>query len=251
MLPAYVGSASPRRPSRHLRMGPIAARLLDRQGRRFREVFGGLQQPTIQTLVVQIGTGQLLSHPLDRLCAGLHYRLHVRIPATPRLSHAVRLSSAARRADRRLTQSRRVCPALSLDASNNQRKSLKKCAIERIESLNRKLTGWAHFYQYTDYTATLFSRVDRVVFWKLGYWLARRYRRGMPSLMRESIRSPEPGRAKTWVLKGQNSRGWYGEVALKRLVTSRKALPQLRIQRFSATFRDKHHMIFALLLRVA
>ena len=66
-------------------MGPIAARLLDRQGRRFREVFGGLQQPTIQTLVVQIGTGQLLSHPLDRLCAGLHYRLHVRIPATPSL----------------------------------------------------------------------------------------------------------------------------------------------------------------------
>ena len=94
--------------------------------------------------------------------------------------------------------------------------------MDLIEGLNRKLTGWANFYQYTDYTATLFSRVDRVVFWKLGYWLARRYRRGMPSLMRESIRSPEPGRAKTWVLKGQNSRGWYGEVALKRLVTSRK-----------------------------
>ena len=75
-------------------MGPIAARLVDRQGRRFREVFDGLQQPTIQTLVVQIGTDPLLSHPLDRLCAGLHYRLHVRIPATPRLSHAVRLSSA-------------------------------------------------------------------------------------------------------------------------------------------------------------
>ena len=94
--------------------------------------------------------------------------------------------------------------------------------MDLIEGLNRTLAGWAHFYQYTDYTATLFSRVDRVVFWKLGYWLARRYRRGMPSLMREFIRSPEPGRAKTWVLKGQNSRGWYGELALKRLVTSRK-----------------------------
>ncbi|MBA4143797.1 MAG: reverse transcriptase [Nitrosospira sp.] len=35
-------------------------------------------------------------------------------------------------------------------------------------------------------------------------------------------RTPEPGRTKTWVLQGQNSRGWYGAVALRRLVTSRK-----------------------------
>lgn len=32
----------------------------------------------------------------------------------------------------------------------------------------------------------------------------------------------ETGRAKTWVLQGRNSRGWYGGVALRRLVTSRK-----------------------------
>ena len=40
--------------------------------------------------------------------------------------------------------------------------------------------------------------------------------------MREHVRVPESGRAKTWVLKGQNSRGWYGELALRRLVTSHK-----------------------------
>ena len=40
--------------------------------------------------------------------------------------------------------------------------------------------------------------------------------------MRDHVRAPEAGRAKTWVLQGQNSRGWYGEVALRRLVTSRK-----------------------------
>ncbi len=94
--------------------------------------------------------------------------------------------------------------------------------MDLMESLNRKLSGWANFYQYTDYTATVFSRVDRTVFWKLGHWLARKYRRGFPSLMREHVRAPEPGRATTWVLKGQNSRGWYGEQALRRLVTSRK-----------------------------
>ena len=94
--------------------------------------------------------------------------------------------------------------------------------MDLVESLNRQLSGWANFYQYTDYTATFFARVDRTVFWKLGHWLARKYRRGFPSLMREHVRVPEPGRAKTWVLTGQNSRGWYGELALRRLITSRK-----------------------------
>ncbi len=40
--------------------------------------------------------------------------------------------------------------------------------------------------------------------------------------MRDHVRSPGAGRAKTWVLKGQNSRGFHGELALGRLVTSRK-----------------------------
>lgn len=94
--------------------------------------------------------------------------------------------------------------------------------MDLIESLNRQLMGWAAFYQYTDYTATMFMKVDRAVFWKFGYWLARKYRRGFRSLMRDHVRSPETGRAKTWVLKGQNSRGFYAETALRRLVTSRK-----------------------------
>jgi hypothetical protein len=94
--------------------------------------------------------------------------------------------------------------------------------MDLMERLNRKLSGWANFYRYTDYTATIFTRVDRTVFWKLGHWLARKYRQGFPSLMREHVRAPEPGRAATWVLRGQNSRGWYGEQALRRLVTSHK-----------------------------
>ncbi len=94
--------------------------------------------------------------------------------------------------------------------------------MDMVESLNRQIAGWANFYQYTDYTATLFSKLDRTVFWKLGYWLARKYRRGFRSLMRDYIRAPEPGAATTWVLEGQTNRGWYGTVALRRLVTSRK-----------------------------
>ena len=94
--------------------------------------------------------------------------------------------------------------------------------IDLMESLNRQIAGWANFYQYTDYTATLFGKLDRTVLWKFGNWLARKYRSGFRTLMRDHVRSPEPGRAKTWVLQGRNDRGLYHEVALRRLVTSRK-----------------------------
>ncbi len=108
----------------------------------------------------------------------------------------------------------RLVKALSGNYSDNR--------MDLVERLNRQLAGWANFYQYTDYTATFFARIDRTVFWKLGYWLACKYRKGFRSLMRDHVRAPEPGRAATWVLEGQNSRGWYGELALRRLVTSHK-----------------------------
>lgn len=95
-------------------------------------------------------------------------------------------------------------------------------AMDLVESWNRQLAGWANFYQYTDHTAMIYGKVDSTVFWKLGYWLARKYKRGLRTLMRDFVRSPEKGKAKIWVLQGQNSRGFYGELALRRLITSRK-----------------------------
>ncbi len=73
--------------------------------------------------------------------------------------------------------------------------------MDLMESLNWQIAGWAAFYQYTDCTATMFGKLDRTVFWKFGYWLACRYRRGFRSLMRDHIRAPEPGQATTWVLQ--------------------------------------------------
>lgn len=95
--------------------------------------------------------------------------------------------------------------------------------MDLVEKINRQLAGWANFYQYTDHTATIFSKVDRTVFWKIGYWLARKYKRGFRSLMQHYVRVPEKGKAKTWVLRGRNSKGFYGELALRRLITSRKS----------------------------
>jgi RNA-directed DNA polymerase len=94
--------------------------------------------------------------------------------------------------------------------------------IDMVERLNRILAGWAEFYRFTDYTAMLFQRLDRLVFWKLGHWLARKYRATLKSLCRQWVRAPEAGRAKTWVLHGRNSRGLLGDITLRRLVTSRK-----------------------------
>lgn len=94
--------------------------------------------------------------------------------------------------------------------------------IDMVESLNRKLAGWANFYQFTDYTAVMYGKLDRIIFWKLAHWLARKYRVSIKSLMRQWIRHPADGKAKTWQLFGRSGRGNLCGVTLRRLVTSRK-----------------------------
>ena len=94
--------------------------------------------------------------------------------------------------------------------------------IDMVESLNRQLAGWANFYQFTDYTAVMYGKLDRIIFWKLAHWLARKYRVSIKSLMRQWIRYPADGKAKTWQLFGRSGRGNLCGVTLRRLVTSRK-----------------------------
>ena len=94
--------------------------------------------------------------------------------------------------------------------------------IDMVESLNRKLAGWANFYQFTNYTAVMYGKMDRIIFWKLAHWLARKYRTSIKSLMRHWVRRPEEGKAKTWQLYGRSGNGNLCGIALRRLVTSRK-----------------------------
>ncbi|TCT28139.1 hypothetical protein EC835_1206 [Providencia alcalifaciens] len=61
------------------------------------------------------------------------------------------------------------------------------------------------FYQFVDFKAKVFSYVDRVGFWKLAHWLARKYRTGIASLMKRWYKSPKPGHSKTWVLFGKTN----------------------------------------------
>ncbi len=95
--------------------------------------------------------------------------------------------------------------------------------IDMVEILNRKLAGWANFYQFTDYTAVMYGKLDRIIFWKLAHWLARKYRTSIKSLMRQWIRRPADGKAKTWQLFGRSGKGNLCGITLRRLVTSRKA----------------------------
>jgi len=94
--------------------------------------------------------------------------------------------------------------------------------IDKVEKLNQKLKGWAQFYRHTDFTARVYRRIDHVVFWKLAYWLTRKYRCGIKSLMAKWFKRPEPGKAKTWVLFGKTDNGNLFGASLYRLVGSPK-----------------------------
>ena len=94
--------------------------------------------------------------------------------------------------------------------------------IDLVEMLNRQLAGWANFYRFTDYTAIMYGKLDRIVFWKLAHWLARKHRTSIKSLMRHWIKRPADGTAKTWMLFGRSGNGNLCGVTLRRLVTSRK-----------------------------
>lgn len=90
--------------------------------------------------------------------------------------------------------------------------------VDMIESLNRRLEGWARFYQYVDQKAWAFNKVDRTVFWKLAHWLGAKYKSRIKPLMKKWVTHPEPGKAKTWVLFGTSRQGNVCRAVLARLV---------------------------------
>jgi group II intron reverse transcriptase/maturase len=81
--------------------------------------------------------------------------------------------------------------------------------LKMVESLNRKIRGWSNFYQFTDFVAVMFMKMDSILFWKLGYWLSRKYRLTLRGVIKRWVHYPKKGNAKTWVLygKGQSGKG--------------------------------------------
>ena len=121
---------------------------------------------------------------------------------------------------------------LSGDYSNSK--------IDKVEKLNQKLQGWAKFYCHTDYTAKIYSKIDRIVFWKLAHWLARKYRCSIKSLMRKKwCKRPSPDKAKTWVLFGKTNQGNLCGADLFRLVSSPKLQFRWRLPKVNPYLRDE------------
>jgi group II intron reverse transcriptase/maturase len=96
--------------------------------------------------------------------------------------------------------------------------------VELIKKLNSKITGWSNFYKYTDYTATVYNRIDSAVFWMFGRWLAKKYRTRISEQIRRKVDRPpkEIGHVKTWRIYGLDEEGKYRAVYLKKLVGSQK-----------------------------
>ncbi|MCA2772385.1 MAG: group II intron reverse transcriptase/maturase [Microcystis sp. M122S2] len=93
--------------------------------------------------------------------------------------------------------------------------------IDMIKQLNYKIIGWSNFYQFTDYTAKVYSKLDRIIFWKFAHWLGVKYKSSIKSLMKHSIH--KVGNAKIWRLSGIDSQGrYYTEMSLSRLASSKK-----------------------------
>ena len=97
-----------------------------------------------------------------------------------------------------------------------------KNKIDLVKHLNRQLAGWANFYQFTDYTAVWYGKLDRILFWKLAHWLARKYRTSIKPLIKQGVRKSSEDKAKTWTLFGRSGKGHLCGITLRRLVTSRK-----------------------------
>lgn len=120
---------------------------------------------------------------------------------------------------------------LSGDHSNSK--------IDKVEKLNQKLKGWAQFYRHTDFTAKVYSKIDRIIFWKLAHWLAHKYRCSIRSILKRWCKRPAANKAKTWDLFGKTNQGNLCGIALYRLVSSPKLPFRWRLPEINPYLRDE------------
>lgn len=116
--------------------------------------------------------------------------------------------------------------------------------IDMVDTLNKKLQGWANFYQFVDFKAKVFSHIDGVVFWKLTHWLSRKYRTAIKPLMRRWFKLPLNGSAKTWVLFGTNRQSSRCRVELIRLVGRGKRQFRWRLPESNPYLRKEERNTF-------
>ena len=77
--------------------------------------------------------------------------------------------------------------------------------VEMIRKLNYLVTGWTNFYRCTTYTAVMFQKLDTIIFWKLGHWLARKYKTRVNKIMRKMYKRDTRYNIKTWIAHNVNN----------------------------------------------
>ena len=65
----------------------------------------------------------------------------------------------------------------------------------KIKALNRIVSGWGHYYQYTSSPKAVFHKLDYKVFWLVAHWLGRKYQCSIPQVLRRFRRQGTLGTA--------------------------------------------------------
>ena len=58
----------------------------------------------------------------------------------------------------------------------------------KIMALNRIISGWCRYYQYTSRASSTFHRIEYKAFWSMTHWLGRKFKVDMPEVMRRYVK---------------------------------------------------------------
>jgi 5-methylcytosine-specific restriction endonuclease McrA len=67
----------------------------------------------------------------------------------------------------------------------------------KLLALNRIISGWCRYYQYTSKAPAQFSRMEREALWLVAHWLARKHRQAMPAALAKFYAARTKGDPKT------------------------------------------------------
>jgi len=71
----------------------------------------------------------------------------------------------------------------------------------KVKALNRVITGWCRYYQYTGKAAVQFGKLESETFWMMAHWLGRKFKLDMPQVMTRFRRGNSLGEGETILTK--------------------------------------------------
>jgi group II intron reverse transcriptase/maturase len=75
--------------------------------------------------------------------------------------------------------------------------------IDKIRAINRIVTGWCRYYQYTSRASSIFNRIEYEIFWLVVHWIGRKFKIRMPEVMRRYYRDSRLGTKEYQIIKAK------------------------------------------------